>query len=791
MLLRERAHRRGTRSERWRRRSVAGAGVAALLLSTLLAAPASAAVKEYQATRIVPVPPATSFAGQGGGDGWALAMTPRAVYNVFHHSGQLVVACHLQVDASACGAPRTVTDGSTGGQFAVSGQPGLSLDQASGRLFVYATRASDATAGVVCVDTLLAEAVVNPFCGFTPLSAVGEASNDGISGISGPLQVGSRWYAFNYVSGSTVTGTRNALLCFDLATQAACTGQPYAVGLGAGQLTNATFPAPATSLMGGRVVVPVTIDGVAQLACFDAAASAACGGSWPATVDPSYPSNYGSAYPVLSSSGAVQGLCLPTGQQDDCLTTTGAPLVPPVSLVSTMGSTTGWNGPPVVLGPRVYLASGNGDQVRCFDASTGASCTSFPRANPGASYMYTVNPDPQRPDCLWINADSGSAQIQNFDAYTAGACGQGPIRVLASSLVAPSEKCVPDRYTRLAVLSPGRAAYSSGTISFLGGGGSPLPGLADRPLDASGSVDLTGLDLTSATGLPQFLITLVGAGSTPTSLTVELDWTGDADAVCQPPQTVVVAPTHALTGQTFTLTYACTGVPTVSVTKPDGSPATGVALGLSTSGNGVDHVQGVVLSTAQSVVATLSCNGTTSTTPVFRAVAPVPGTFGPGWPQDTAGALPLTYSYGGAHRYLGNVVAGVAGWNAAGTSVQIGPAPVGTTPDLSVADVPALLDDVWGVTIGVGNSLSFGALGMSTSYTHNFVYLSQQTLDVETDAIRTKVATHEIGHALALLHPSDAGFTRATGPASVLWQGRLPYNTPQAYDVSRLQQRYP
>src|SRR5579859_6923319 len=156
----------------------------------------------YSATETVALPPASTFAGSGGGDGWAVAMTPTAVYNVFHHNSALTLACHLQTDASPCWAAgtKTITDAS-GNNFSTSGHPGLYIDQNSGMLYVYATR-QDGTAGVVCVDTTQPDTVSDPFCGFTPLSGVGEAQGAMSTGyISNPVQAGTKWYAVNYFSG--------------------------------------------------------------------------------------------------------------------------------------------------------------------------------------------------------------------------------------------------------------------------------------------------------------------------------------------------------------------------------------------------------------------------------------------------------------------------------------------------------------------------------------------------------------------------------------------------------------
>ncbi|HEY5429678.1 MAG TPA: hypothetical protein VIK04_11220 [Solirubrobacteraceae bacterium] len=153
----------------------------------------------YSATETIPVPPASDYAGSGGGDGWAVALSSTEVFNVFHHQAQMTIACHLQTDATPCWSPETITDGS-GSNFATSGHPGLYLDQSTGKLYVYGTRVSDNTAGVVCIDTTQAPTNTDPFCGFTALSPVGAAtspSSIGRSAIGGPGLVGSHFYAFN------------------------------------------------------------------------------------------------------------------------------------------------------------------------------------------------------------------------------------------------------------------------------------------------------------------------------------------------------------------------------------------------------------------------------------------------------------------------------------------------------------------------------------------------------------------------------------------------------------------
>jgi hypothetical protein len=672
----------------------------------------------YSATQTIPVPPASSYEGSGGGDGWAVAMTPTAVYNVFHHASDLQVACHLQSDASECWAPKTITDGS-GNDFAISGQPGLQIDQASGHLYVFATRASDATGGVVCIDTTQPASTANPFCGFTALTVVGDAPvASGISNISGPVRVGDRWFAFNYVTGSPAAGTKNQLLCFNVTTGQACASQPFAVDLGGATLSVGEFPAPATAVVAGRVIIPYNST---QLACFDTATNGSCGGSWPVTAAESYAGIYGSAFALMDSVGTITGLCLPTGS-DPCFDLNGASVATPAGMTSVISATTGWNGPAFVLGPRVYLANGNGDTVQCFDYTTLASCTNFPKALPTSNYMYTTNTDPQRPTCIWVNADGGTGQIQNFDAYTAGPCGQGPIRVLASSIVVPTKQCEPATYTSLAVADPPRTAYSDGTVAFQDGNASPIPGIADRAIDASGGVSLSGLSLNTALGLPQFLITLNGVSGTPGSVTVRLTWTGVDDPACAKPGT--------------------------NVTKVEVTPI---------------------------VVNPCTMDGITCD--------PLVGTFGWGW-RSAGKDFTLGWQYGGKHRYLGNVSQGATNWNDTKTKVHMTKLADGLSPTdkaIVVTDVKTL-DGYWGIT-GFPKPDDCS----SCTYHVNGIQLAQDTLDKASDFIKTKVATHEIGHALALRHPIEFKLI----VKSVMNQHELPYNKPQQYDIDLLKQLYP
>jgi hypothetical protein len=416
------------------------------------------------------------------------------------------------------------------------------LNQATGKLYVFTTRLTDNTGGILCVETTSEAA--DPFCGFIALTGKEEApptTSRGISGMSNPMLIGSHLYSFNFAAGEQ-EGTKNKLTCFDVGAGEPCAGQPYPVTIPGGTVeTNGNEPVGETATISGKAIIPIEIEGASYLACFDDASQKTCGGQWPVKLSFPYVSSFGAPFPLLTASGSAIGLCLPTGE-DQCFNLEGESVATPAGMTEAIPATEEWNGPGLVLGPRVYLPNGNSESVDCYDYSTGKSCANFPKHLENLGLLYTVNPDPQRPTCIWVNSDDGSAQIQNFDAYTGEACGEGVIRALASQFVVPHPQCTPLSYVSFQVLGPARETYTSGSIAFDDGDGNPIPGLEERQLDATGTVSLAGLSLNTATGLPQFLITLNGAVGKVGAVEVRLTWTANYNATCVGPQTTVIKP---------------------------------------------------------------------------------------------------------------------------------------------------------------------------------------------------------------------------------------------------------
>lgn len=128
----------------------------------------------------------------------------------------------------------------------------------------------------------------------------------------------------------------------------------------------------------------------------------------------------------------------------------------------------------------------------------------------------------------------------------------------------------------------------------------------------------------------------------------------------------------------------------------------------------------------------------------------------------------LKFSYGGAHNYYGNVWQGAANWRATPTDIDIQPWP-GAPSAIHIDVYDTYTSDTWwGATF-------FNPCSTCT-YHRNYFYLNERTLKSESDFTRTKVATHEFGHAIGLAH--------AISGTSIMQQGHLSFNTPRTYDIN-------
>ena len=497
--------------------------IAVALVALGGAASAGGTTVTYSASVTLPAQPSSNFAGAGGGgDGWGVALSSTKLYNVFHHLTTLNVECHVQANASVCpGYPKTITDGASH-NFATSIAPGMYLNQTNGYLYVPVVRTSDFTGGIACINTKSSSA--NPFCGFTALTPVGDSPIDSTSGLSDPVQIGTNWYVFNEVSGSSPSGAKDKMLCFSLKKFKPCTGQPYAYNYGAFALSSIGYSYPMG--FAGTKLYTQLVGSTDKLGCFDTVTHKACTGTWPVTVAAASET----PFPKLNASGKPVGICLHISGTP-CFTPTGASSSTPAAMPAAIGPGYQYDGQPVVLGTRVYVTSNSTNQVDCFNFATNQSCPNFPLQFSNLNLLYTVNRDPYRSSCIWVNSDSGAEQIQNFDAFSGGACADSPYRVFAAAIVAAPHECIPAKYTSLSIVSPSSKTYTSGTVDFQNSNGVPIAGIATHHL-VKGKTSLADLHLTTANKLPQFVITLTGAPANLKSITVRVEWAGKYNDAC-------------------------------------------------------------------------------------------------------------------------------------------------------------------------------------------------------------------------------------------------------------------
>ena len=527
-------------------------------------------------------PPASLFRGSTQGDGWGLAVTSDRVYNVFHHQTHFTVDCHWTATAAECADyPSRVSDGRQG--FSTPMDASLWTIPSEHRLYAFAYQYATRSAGVVCMKT---DEPKTPFCGFTKLSEDNQGGYDtGYSLISNTVTVGKRHYAWNGLA-SANTDSRNTLMCFDDVTRAACDAQPYRIPTGSTSTVRPYRAVAQVLSVGGRVIVTTTgLDRIEKVACFDPATQLECSGIWPIHLPVGAKPVSSVPLPLLDSQGFGIGVCF-QGPTMPCVDLEGSPVATPPGLAQSIDPrlVEDFNGEPSVVGSRVYVAIANfrnyGDnKVVCYDFATEANCPRFPYRPANLRLIYTTNQDPQVPSCIWLNADGGTSQIQNFDAYSTERCGLHAQRILVSGYVEPETACEALSYQRLAVTSPSPSEYSNGTVTFENGSGRPIADIAPQPLDDNGEIDLSGLGLQNHPRFVQFSISLPGAQHHP--ITMRLDWTANYHPECLiRNQAFTVIPTTTTTTIVVTTTSepstSTSSIPaTTSTVPPGGLPQTG------------------------------------------------------------------------------------------------------------------------------------------------------------------------------------------------------------------------
>jgi hypothetical protein len=180
--------------------------------------------------------------------------------------------------------------------------------------------------------------------------------------------------------------------------------------------------------------------------------------------------------------------------------------------------------------------------------------------------------------------------------------------------------------------------------------------------------------------------------------------------------------------------------------------------------------------------------------PVSGGSGVPPGAFGR-WPRNP-GPFSVHYTYRAPHRYLGNVVQAASNWNAADSAARVASWP-GVPASLHVSVIDLETPSNWyGLVVTRGGCEPLAG-STSCTFTRNTLFLNPLKLDAEDDFFRTKVATHEVGHALGLCHQTDGGcgVNLGRGTDSIMQPGSMliaaNYNSLRPYDVQLIRALYP
>lgn len=550
-------------------------------------------VISYEHTVNANLPPAANFSGSAGGDGWALAFNDTNVYNVFHH-GDLKFACHAKATAAACsgsgyvGGTKSVVDGTN--KFRTGMTPPVFIDSATNHMFTMVVKvppsSATGTTGVVEID--LSSTSTNPFVAFYPLSRANEGAclttcttSGRTAIITNTAQVGTKWYVYNYVSGvanPALPDSRNKLLCFDLATKSACGGQPYAVETSGGVQAR-TWEVGNIGTVNNKIYVDIFDNSgnpsLDEIACVDVSSTPANCSGWPkapvAKVNgvavPAPP------FPLLNSSGTAIGVCFP-GDPNVCTDFDGVVQSIPAALANLANPENipyaSARSEAHVYGTRIYMpnvgpANNNTasvNNVSCYDYAIDDLCAGFPSpfksfTTSALSGLYSIQSDPAYPTCIWVNANAGTAQIQNFDYETGGVCGAGGSVLPVSNFLESQSFCEVREWKKFTLVSPAAGQWTSGTVEFDDSAGAALSGLSVQNIGQDGTIDLSSLGLQSRSDFSKLRVKLVGA-ATPT-IDVKMTWTAEWHPEC------VVRGQTALTTTTVTSsTTASTSTSTVA-----------------------------------------------------------------------------------------------------------------------------------------------------------------------------------------------------------------------------------
>ncbi|OXM60592.1 DUF7617 domain-containing protein [Amycolatopsis vastitatis] len=488
-------------------------------------------------------PPVQAVTTATGGDGFSpiLYRTPGGVlqaWNIYHHSGATtpkVVCTELATGARCPGGPWPKVLNTAPGPLGTLGAGDITspmieqyVRDPAAPAKVYYPGFTATSAGVGCLDLA---AAAN--CGFWPLAALG--GSPPVNSLTGFVESGGNLY------GIVSSG---AVICWTIATQSACAGQPYAPILPA---ANQPYVYGAVTVVAGKVFGSTAAPGTGlqpALGCFDPATNAPCAG-W-ASSRPTGPAGNVTynAYTAFSTTGAPVGACSSTSGSDDvttCYALDGSALPAPPGAAALAANVIVFN-PEVVTDPNGHLRSylpvwsgGIAGAALCHDWTTASACAGLPPqiTHPNAAggntrdYGYAYDPPS---GCLIGLGDAGV--LFSMDPITgATPCVRsgGQVTLKPGDFYCDGGSHV-QGYTaaRLTGVDPANVDFAASRVTVVDQDGAvvPTPGFAP-----DGSVDLTGVSVAAHPSIT-VTTTLVLHSAAGFSGSLVVDFAGDAPQLC-------------------------------------------------------------------------------------------------------------------------------------------------------------------------------------------------------------------------------------------------------------------
>ena len=428
----------------------------------------------------------------GGGDGYNVAFGNGTLVNTYHHNDyELTVTCHL-ITGEKCGLNDSSYQVSSFDYNTTYGS-NVFYDKANDHAFVFVSRDSDGSFGVVCVDYSDIDAAA--FCSteYTKLSdGVGVVEDsDGIQhNMGNSTRDGDKIW--------TVDGYNGKLMCFDMSLNS---GQ-------GGACANDNGYTLGTSEFGQYYSRVTAVEDKVffiyndELGCYDPSTHALCGGNAAISVTTT---NRHAPIPVENADGTFYGACAMTGNK--CLTTSGVEAAVPAAFESYWSEldpeagTWAWFNMAEFsyVNHRLYYIGGQTDII-CFDYSTQAACAGFDGVNLASYLIYSANVDPDNPGCVWINQDGNGGDLVPVDAEdgTVG-CSLGagsvviPFTAEVTRMACNSAEEVLT-WNEISVTLPEGITPADFTYTLRDSDGNNLTGFVEQTLPEDGIIDISSLD---------------------------------------------------------------------------------------------------------------------------------------------------------------------------------------------------------------------------------------------------------------------------------------------------------